>query len=94
MKQCVWCQASFEPTTKSQIYCTEQCRVEATKHNQKIKYRERKLNQRKKKVRICLNDDCDNILSIYNDSKYCASCFFSEHVVLQELNNIKRRTNA
>lgn len=94
MKQCDWCHRYFDPAVSFQIYCSEECRTAATKHNQEIKSKERKLNRRKNKIRICANSDCDNVLSIYNDSKYCASCFFSEHVVLRELNNIKRRTDA
>ena len=94
MKQCDWCRRSFEPAVSFQIYCSEECRAEATKHNQALKSKERKLNRRKQKKRICANSDCNNVLSIYNDSKYCASCFFSEHVVLRELDNLKRRKNA
>lgn len=94
MKQCDWCNGRFFPAVSFQIYCSEDCRTAATKHNQALKSKERKLSRRKTKKRICANSDCNNVLSVYNDSKYCASCFFSEHVVLRELENIKRRKNA
>jgi len=94
MKQCDWCHTPFSPTVSFQIYCSEECRTAATKHNQAIKSKERKLNRRKTKKRICANSDCTNVLSVYNESKYCASCYFSEHVVLREVENLKRRHNA
>lgn len=90
MKQCDWCQSSFMPTVGYQIYCSESCRVDATKHNQKLKRK----TKPKRKGRICANSDCNNILSSYNDSKYCSNCFFSEHLILKELNRIRKHAKS
>lgn len=89
MKQCAWCQTYFEYTVIRQVYCSKSCRFEATKHIQQKKSKERKIKSRKKKIRICANSDCETKLSIYNDSKYCANCFFSEHTVAKEINSLK-----
>lgn len=92
MKQCVWCQEPFESPGRYQVYCTKRCRVEATRHNERVRYSQRKANLRKK--RVCANIDCGNVLSVYNESKFCASCFLSEHVVLQELGKAEWRADA
>ena len=86
MKRCAWCQTTFAPTVSYQIYCSEFCRVDATKHNQANKKKVR----RNKKVRTCANSDCTNKLSAYNNSKYCSNCFFSEHLIVKEINKVKR----
>ena len=90
MKFCEWCGNGFEPTVNYQVYCKAACREHATKEKVRENYRSVKRAERLGKTRVCANKDCDHKLSIYNDSKYCSSCFFSEHVVEQQLKRVKK----
>lgn len=90
MKFCEWCANGFEPKVNYQVYCSSKCREAATKEKVAENYRAAKRAARAGVDRICANKDCNHKLSIYNDSKYCSSCFFSEHVVDQQLKKVKK----
>lgn len=92
MKFCEWCAKDFEPTVNYQVYCTQKCREDATKAKVAENYRAAKRLARVGQTRICANKDCDHKLSIYNDSKYCSSCFFSEHVVEKQLKRVRKES--
>ena len=87
MKHCLYCSSLFDPAVTRQIYCSAQCRELATKENQSRK------RKTKKKNRVCANKGCNNVLSMYNDSRYCSSCFFSEKILDVGLKEIKRNIN-
>ena len=74
MKICEWCENEFSPTVSYQIYCSPECRSQATK----IKIAEKQaINKRRKrygKDRKCARG-CGTILSSYNDVNYCENYF-------------------
>ena len=39
MRTCRFCGKTFEPTTRSQVYCSVRCRKRAWEHRQAIEYR-------------------------------------------------------
>ncbi len=88
MKPCEWCENEFLPTVTYQIYCSSECRSEATK----IKIAEKQvINKRKKrhgKDRKCARG-CGTILSAYNDSNYCENCSVDNKKVSKALKELK-----
>ncbi len=73
MKLCEWCNKGFSPTVSYQIYCSTECRSEATKEKILERHRVLKRQRRKNKIRYC-GGGCGIKLSIYNDDKYCDNC--------------------
>lgn len=67
------CGMEFYPNTHNQKYCDEHCCKIAT--NKKIMDRYYQKQAIKKGLkRVCSNEDCDTILSRYNDMKLCSVC--------------------
>lgn len=88
MKPCEWCENEFSPVVSYQIYCSPECRTEATK----IKIAEKQvINKRRKrygKDRKCARG-CGTILSAYNDSNYCENCSVDNKKVSKALKELK-----
>ena len=89
MKHCQWCDNSFEPAVSYQIYCSSECRSEATK--QKILERYQISKRKNRKPKLCKS--CGSKLSIYNDEQLCNSCFVNPSDLSKALRKIKGIAN-
>ena len=69
MKQCSRCESYFKAKVTYQIYCSTECRTEATKEKIAERYQVTKRQKRKGKKRVCLGG-CGQTLSIYNDDGF------------------------
>ena len=87
MKHCQWCDDSFESKVKYQIYCTPECREEATKEKIAQRYAIARRNKRINQNRKCKR--CDQALSAYNDDQICFSCVINPKDVSKTLKEIK-----
>lgn len=73
MLYCLWCDKQFEPNTNKQIYCSAECRQEASKEKILDRYQKEKRKKRQGKEKRCAGN-CGTLLSIYNDSSMCDNC--------------------
>ena len=73
MLYCKWCDKQFSPNTTKQIYCSSECRQEASKEKILERYHLQKRKNRKGKEKKC-GGGCTTLLSIYNDSGICDNC--------------------
>lgn len=91
MKHCQWCDNQFTTDIAHQVYCSAECREEATK--EKIAERYEIIRRRRMfgKKRYCKS--CSSLLSSYNDDSLCGSCYINPDEVMQELKVIKRFMN-
>jgi hypothetical protein len=55
MKSCRWCDKNFDSDISYQIYCSEQCREEATKEKIAQRYIQSRRQKRKGKI-DCVNN--------------------------------------
>ncbi len=90
-KHCEWCDHSFTPAVAYQIYCSAECREEATKEKIREKYFLNRLKKRSKNPRKC--NLCGSLLSIYNDSNICQNCDLDPKDVTKALKDIKGLMN-
>lgn len=88
MKLCSRCDKKFTQKVSYQIYCSKECREEATKEKIIERYQVTKRQKRKGKKRLCLGG-CNTLLSIYNDSGFCANCNVSKKAVDKMLKEVK-----
>lgn len=88
MKQCERCDTKFKPKVSYQIYCSENCRDEATKDKIAERYQITRRQKRIGKRRICLGG-CGTQLSIYNDSGFCSNCNIHQKAVEKMLKELK-----
>lgn len=88
MKLCKWCDTYFKPSVSYQIYCSIECRNEATKEKIVERHRILRRQKRKNKIRYCAGN-CGTILSLYNDDKYCDHCLVDFKLVDKKLKEIK-----
>ena len=91
LKHCDWCDNKFEPKVKYQIYCSAECRQEATKEKIAARYLITRRQKRKNKVRKCKS--CGEDLSIYNDDPLCNQCSINPVDVKKVLKQIKGLSN-
>lgn len=91
MKHCQWCDQTFESTVKYQIYCSSECREEATKEKIAQRYAIARRNKRISQNRKC--KDCGHSLSAYNDDPICFSCTVNPKDVSNTLKEIKGLAN-
>lgn len=91
MKHCSWCDTLFDTQVSYQIYCSEECRREATKEKIAARYNQTKRQKRKGRDRRCKK--CDQKLSIYNDDSLCGLCNVNPSDVNKALKDIKRMSN-
>lgn len=87
MKNCKWCEQPFKGKVTYQIYCSEECRNEATKEKIAERYIISRRQKRIGKNRKCKN--CGNDLSIYNDEPICTFCLINPVEVVKALKKIR-----
>lgn len=87
-KICGWCNEEFTYRSKNQIYCSTECRLEATK--QKIVERSQvaKFRSRQGKERRCAGG-CNTLISVYNDAGFCNSCLINKKKVDKFIRDLK-----
>lgn len=90
-KHCSWCDSQFETDISYQIYCSSECREQATKEKIAERYNKVRRQRLLKKDRFCKT--CNTKLSSYNDDKICNACLIDASDVLKALKEIKRSTN-
>lgn len=88
MKPCDWCENEFNPVVSYQIYCSPECRTQATKIKIAEKQAINKRRRRYGKDRRCARG-CGVILSAYNDSNYCENCSVDNKKVSKALRELK-----
>jgi len=87
MKTCQWCDDAFEPNVGYQIYCSPECRDQATKEKIAQRYIISRRNKMIGKKRSCKS--CGSQLSAYNDDVICQSCLINPKDVSKALKEIK-----
>jgi hypothetical protein len=88
VKSCSRCDKKFKPRVSYQIYCSDECRDEATKEKIAERYQVTRRQKRIGKKRLCLGG-CGVNLSIYNDDGFCANCNISKKAVDKMLKEVK-----
>jgi uncharacterized protein YmfQ (DUF2313 family) len=88
MKTCSWCASDFLPTVSYQIYCSSECRENATKEKISERYQINRRKNKKNKKRKCAGE-CGTFLSIYNDKNFCTSCMVNNKKVDKTLKELK-----
>jgi hypothetical protein len=91
MKNCSWCDTEFKTNISYQIYCSPNCREEATKQKIAQRYIVTRRKKRKGKTRLC--KQCNEILSMYNDDSICAFCNINPSIVEKALKEIRGKSN-
>lgn len=86
-KHCEWCDAQFETEISYQIYCSPECREQATKEKIALRYAMVRRTKRQGKKRQC--KACGNALSVYNDEQLCQACLINPIEVNKALKEIK-----
>lgn len=86
-KHCDWCNNQFEASVSYQIYCSVNCREQATKEKIAERYMLTRRKNRANKTRKCKS--CGNQLSLYNDETLCQSCLINPSDVTKALKEIK-----
>jgi len=87
MKRCQWCDNTFETKISYKIYCSAECREEATKDKIAQKYAQKRRAKMMTKTRHCKS--CGNKLSAYNDENVCHACEVSPKDVNKTLKEIR-----
>jgi hypothetical protein len=87
MKNCQWCDANFKPRVSYQIYCSDECREQATKEKIAQRYAMTRRNRMIGKNRKCKS--CEKPLSVYNDDLLCSSCLINPSEVTKTLREIR-----
>ena len=91
MKSCQWCDVEFKPNVAYQIYCSPDCRGEATKEKIADRYARSRRNKMITKERHC--KFCGVKLSAYNDDILCQVCLINPADVSRALRQIKGIAN-
>lgn len=91
MKNCQWCDAPFETDISYKIYCSAECRNEATKEKIAIKYAQVRRKRMMANPRKC--NSCGNNLSAYNDETLCNACLVNPKDVSKTLKEIRDIAN-
>lgn len=73
---CVLCDSPFKQNSNKQIYCSAECRQEASKEKILERYNIEKRKKRIGKEKKCAGG-CGTLLSIYNDSGMCDNCIIN-----------------
>lgn len=88
MNICSWCSHEFEAKVKYQIYCSVECRDQATKEKILKRYQTNKIKNRSSKIRKCAGG-CGSNLSIYNDDNLCSTCTVNQRKVDKMIKELK-----
>ena len=91
MKHCNWCDKEFKTDISYQIYCSVECREQATKEKIAARYIISRRQKRIGKPRLCKS--CNDRLSIYNDESLCGRCQVNPGDVTKALKQIKDKSN-
>lgn len=91
IKHCEWCDNKFTQKVKYQIYCSPECRQEATKEKIAQRYIQERAKKRALVKRFCKS--CNSLLSMYNESQLCEQCDINPKDVSKALKDIKRMIN-
>jgi len=86
-KHCSWCDKQFQTKLSYQIYCSAECREQATKEKIAEKYIRDRVKKRAGKVRLCKT--CGKQLSMYTEEVICQSCEVNPDDVRDVLKEIK-----
>ncbi len=86
-KHCSWCDSQFKTALSYQIYCSAECREQATREKIAQKYLRDKVKKRAGKVRLCKT--CGKQLSMYTEENICQSCEVNPDEVRDALKEIK-----
>ena len=86
-KHCEWCDNQFTAKLSYQIYCSVECREQATKEKIAERYLLVKIKNRIGKERKCKS--CGVNLSIYNDDVLCKVCSVNPTEVLKAMKDLK-----
>lgn len=86
-KHCSWCDTQFKTSLSYQIYCSADCREQATKEKIAQKYLKDKIKKRIGKVRLCKT--CNKQLSIYTEETICQACEVNPDEVRDALKEIR-----
>lgn len=90
-KHCQWCDHSFEASVSYQIYCSVECREQATKEKIAERYMQTRVYRRVGKKRSCKS--CGSALSIFNDEAICSTCSVNPADVKKAIKEIKDLAN-
>ena len=88
MSFCTWCDKEFEKKSTKQIYCSIECRHEASKEKILERYHIEKRKKRKGKIRMCAGG-CGTALSMYNDSGICDNCIVNKKKINSFIKELK-----
>lgn len=88
MNTCAWCSLEFEPKVSYQIYCSVECRNQATKEKISERYQLNRVKNRSTKERKCAGG-CGSALSIYNNNSFCSKCMVNKRKVDKMLRELK-----
>ena len=88
IKHCEWCDNKFTQKVKYQIYCSPECRQEATKQKIAERYIQERTKKRSLVKRFCKS--CGTLLSMYNDSHLCQLCDVNPKDVSKSLIDMKK----
>lgn len=86
-KHCDWCDLPFQTNISYQIYCSPECREEATKQKIAERYLQERRSRRIGQDRKCKS--CNIKLSAYNDDEICSNCLINPKDVSKELKRVK-----
>lgn len=90
-KHCSWCDNQFETNISYQIYCSVECREQATKEKIAERYALTRRKRMHTKTRLCKS--CGIKLSAYNDETLCQSCLVDPKEVSKTIKEIKGYSN-
>jgi hypothetical protein len=88
LKQCSWCSTYFYGAVSYQIYCSAECRDEATKEKIAERHKATRRHKRNNKVRMCAGK-CGTRLSLYNEHTHCAVCYINSKEVNKKIKQIR-----
>ena len=88
MKICEWCSQEFEPKVSYQIYCSVDCRNNATRNKIAERYQRNRIKTRASKKRKC-SGGCGGNISMYNENGFCNTCMVNKRKVDQMLKELK-----
>jgi hypothetical protein len=77
MSFCSWCDKKFYAKSSKQIYCSPECRQEASKEKIFERYEIEKRRKRVGRDKKCAGG-CGTYLSIYNDVGMCDNCLINK----------------
>lgn len=87
-KHCKWCDKGFETELSYQIYCSAECREQATKEKIAERYIANRRKKWQAKPRYCTH--CNIKLSVYNDDPICENCNVDPKGIKLALREIRR----